>query len=192
MPPKARFSKEEIIHTALDIVRQDGFEALTARALGSRLNSSARPIFTVFKNMEEVHAEVKLLAREVYNQYVKTALTKDLAFKAVGLAYIQFAKEEPKLFQILYMSETAPKSKAEVIMYKDDNHEEICNYIKDNFALSHEDAWHLYEQLWIYSHGIATLCATRVCSFEEEEMDSYLTEIFKSLLINIKKERAKE
>lgn len=192
MPPKARFSKEKIIDTALDIVRQDGFEALTARALGTRLNSSARPIFTVFKTMEEVQEEVKLSAREVYNQYVQAALTKDLAFKAVGHAYIQFAKEEPKLFQILYMSETAPRSKAEAIMYMDDHYEEICNYIKDNFALNHEDAWHLYEQLWIYSHGIATLCATRVCSFEEEEIDNYLTEIFKSLLINIKKERAKE
>ena len=32
----------------------DGYEALTSRALGTYLGSSARPIFTVFKNMEEV------------------------------------------------------------------------------------------------------------------------------------------
>ena len=54
MPPKAKFTKEEIIEAALNIVRTDGYEALTSRALGTYLGSSARPIFTVFKNMEEV------------------------------------------------------------------------------------------------------------------------------------------
>ena len=54
MPPKAKFTKAEIIGAALNIVRTDGYEALTSRALGTYLGSSARPIFTVFKNMEEV------------------------------------------------------------------------------------------------------------------------------------------
>lgn len=187
MPPKARFSKEEIVNVALDIVRHDGFHALTARALGTKLNSSARPIFTVFQSMEEVQEAVEQAAREVYNQYVQKALTKDLPFKAVGISYIQFAIEEPKLFQILYMSEVAPKSKAEVIMYKDDNHEDICQSIKDMYGLSQEDAWHLYEQLWIYSHGIAVLCAMKVCTFEQSEIENNLTEVFVSLLMNIKR-----
>lgn len=187
MPPKARFSKAEIVDAALDIVRQDGMEALTARALGTKLNSSARPIFTIFQGMEEVQEEVKASVRGVYNEYVQRALTKDLPFKAVGLAYIQFAIEEPKLFQILYMSEAAPRSKAEVIMYKDDNHKEIQKSIEDMYKLSKEDAWQLYEQLWIYSHGIATLCATKVCKFEEDEIENNLTEVFVSLLMNIKR-----
>ena len=48
MPPKAKFTKAEIIEAALNIVRADGYEALTSRALGTYLGSSARPIFTVF------------------------------------------------------------------------------------------------------------------------------------------------
>ena len=43
MPPKAKFTKNEIINAGLEIVRRDGFEALTARALGAELGSSARP-----------------------------------------------------------------------------------------------------------------------------------------------------
>ena len=34
MPPKAKFTKAEIIEAALNIVRADGYEALTSRALG--------------------------------------------------------------------------------------------------------------------------------------------------------------
>lgn len=35
MPPKAKFTKAEIIEAALNIVRADGYEALTSRALGT-------------------------------------------------------------------------------------------------------------------------------------------------------------
>ena len=41
MPPTAKFSKEKIVEAALDIVRTEGFDALTARALGTKLGSSA-------------------------------------------------------------------------------------------------------------------------------------------------------
>ena len=33
MPPKAKFSREEIIDAAINIVREDGFDALTSRTL---------------------------------------------------------------------------------------------------------------------------------------------------------------
>ena len=41
MPPKPRFTREEIVDAALDIVSRKGIEALTARELGEALGSSA-------------------------------------------------------------------------------------------------------------------------------------------------------
>lgn len=37
MPPKAKFTKEEITEAAFNIVRTDGFDALTSRELGIRI-----------------------------------------------------------------------------------------------------------------------------------------------------------
>lgn len=71
MPPKAKFTKEEIIEAAFNIVKTDGFEALTSRALGTHLGSSARPIFTVFKNMDEVQQAVIESAKKLYKEYVE-------------------------------------------------------------------------------------------------------------------------
>ena len=48
MPPKAKFTKNEIVEAAMQIVREQGLEAVTSRELGKRLGSSACPIFTVF------------------------------------------------------------------------------------------------------------------------------------------------
>lgn len=35
MPPKAKFTRDQIIQAGLDIVRKNGMEALSARALGT-------------------------------------------------------------------------------------------------------------------------------------------------------------
>lgn len=76
MPPKAKFTKEQIVNAALDIIRENGTSELTARALGKRLGSSACPIFTVFDNMEEVLTETvkaaKILYFFVYNGRLKS------------------------------------------------------------------------------------------------------------------------
>ena len=66
MPPKAKFTRDEIIEKALDIVHTEGIDRLTSRELGAQLGSSARPIFTVFESMDEVKLEVIRHARELY------------------------------------------------------------------------------------------------------------------------------
>ena len=72
MPPKCKFTREEIIKTALDLTREEGINALTARALGAKLGSSPKPIFTVFENMEEVQSEVQRAAKTLYAEYIQS------------------------------------------------------------------------------------------------------------------------
>ena len=54
MPPKTKFTKEEIVDAAYEILRVEGEEALTAREVGKRLGTSSSPIFTVFSSMGEL------------------------------------------------------------------------------------------------------------------------------------------
>ena len=44
MPPKPKFTKDQMITAALDIVSEKGLSALTARNLGARLGGSSRPM----------------------------------------------------------------------------------------------------------------------------------------------------
>ncbi len=187
MPPKAKFTREEIISAALKITRLNGINAVTARELGSELGSSARPIFTVFQSMEEVQHEIRKAARDVYKNYIKKGLSELISFKGVGTAYIQFAQEESKLFQLLFMEEikTTP-SLSNVLSIIDENHEEILLSVEKLYGLDKENSYKLYQHLWIYTHGIATLCATKVCEFKEEEISEMLTEVCLSILHKMK------
>lgn len=186
MPPKAKFTREEIIAAALEITRRSGIEAVTAREIGKVLNSSARPIFTVFRNMEEVISEVTRAAKDLYNQYVYEGMQQKPAFKGIGMSYIKFAMYEEKLFQLLFMQEQEKtKNINNVLETIDENYEAILKSVRDYYQLRQDDAFRIYQNIWIYTHGIATLCATKVCRFTEEEVSGMLTEVFMGLLSKV-------
>ena len=46
MPPKPKYTKEEIVAAAYEITREKGIDAVVAREVGRRLNTSSSPIFT--------------------------------------------------------------------------------------------------------------------------------------------------
>lgn len=183
MPPKAKFTKEQITKAALEIVRAESFESLTARALGKKLGSSACPIFTVFENMEDVQQAVLGAVKAVYKEYVERGLSEHPAFKGVGTQYILFAIKEPKLFQILFMSEQPePPDIDNVLPMIDESYDKILSSITEEYGIEEKDAESLYRHLWIYTHGIASLCATKMCRFTGEEISKMITEVFSSLL----------
>lgn len=187
MPPRAKFTKKEIIQAAMQIVREHGLDAVTSRELGKQLGSSACPIFTVFSNMEDVKNEVIAEAKEIYKEYVMEGLKQEMAFRGVGFAYIKFAINEPKLFHILFMSEQSEPTDIEhTLMLLEGNYEEILYSVKETYGLQEEDAKRLYQHLWVYTHGIASLCATKVSVFTDKEIISMMSEIFVSLLKEIK------
>lgn len=190
MPPKAKFTREQITKAALEIIKADNFESLTARALGKKLGSSACPIFTVFENMEEVQQAVIEEVRNIYRGYIEKGLSESIAFKGVGMQYILFAINEPKLFQILFMSEqTDILDINNVLPVIDESYDKILASITAGYGVEGKDAEKLYKHLWVYTHGIATLCATKMCRFTREEISEMMTEVFISLLNNMKKDR---
>lgn len=193
MPPKAKFKREQITQAALEIIRRDGTGGLTARALAEQLGSSACPIFTVFESMDEVKRAAIESAKELYKGYVEKGLTESPAFKGVGKQYIHFAIDEPKLFQLLFMTEQESIPDLEnVLPFIDESYDEIFTSITKEYGVTNAHAEGLYRHLWIYTHGIAALCATGVCRFAEQEISEMMTEVFVSLLKKVKEEESRD
>ncbi len=183
MPQKAKFSKEEIINAAVSVVESDGVAALTARTLGKKLGSSARPIFTVFDGMDEVMRGVTRYASALYKSYVAEGLTATPAFKGVGTAYVRFAGEHPKLFRLLFMNERdAVPDTDSVLEVIEESYDEILHSITGSYGVDEVAAKRLYLHMWIYTHGIATLTVDKTCRFGAEEISAILTEVFKGLI----------
>ena len=190
MPPKPKFTKEEIVTAALELVSEKGIEALTARELGARLGSSARPIFTVFSSMEEVQEEVRADALKRFESYAEKAMHYTPVFKQVGMQMILFAMEEPKLYQLVYMSENAGATDFEGIVDRLGDVAQLCvDVIQRDYGLSAEDAKTLFEHVWIYTFGIGALCATGMCRFSQDEIIQMLGQDFMAMLFYAKSGR---
>ena len=58
MAPKNKFTKEEMVEAALQVVRSQGIDCLTAKTMADELGTSTQPIFTAFGSMDAVKQEV--------------------------------------------------------------------------------------------------------------------------------------
>lgn len=179
MPPKFKFTKDEIINAALNVTRNNGISGLTARALAAELGCSVKPIFGLFKNMEEVQQEVLTASNLLYQNYLREDMAKGKypPYKASGMAYIRFAKEERELFRLLFMRDRSNEKIEE-------NKEEIkplMQLIKQNLGISEDDAYLFHLEMWLYVHGIATMIATSYLDWDDEFISKVLTDAYMGL-----------
>ncbi len=184
MPPKPKFTKEEIVEAALTLVSANGIEALTARELSAYLGSSARPIFTVFKSMEEVAQAVREAAMKRYEEFVEIALDYTPAFKKYGLQMVLFSKQEPKLFQLLFMTENnTAHSFVDVFSNLGRTAKACIQIVERDYHLEPDMAMLLFEHAWIHTFGICVMCATGTCRFTDDEISEMLSDNFKGMMM---------
>lgn len=193
MPPKPKFTREEIVEAALKIAADRGLKALTSRELGAELGSSARPIFTVFNSMDEVFAEVRKAALARFEEYAKKAEAYSPVVKQIGLQMIMFSAEQPKLYRLLFMSEK-PEAETFDDVYANlgDVAVRCVDAIRSDYGLGDEDAMLLFKHIWIYTYGVGALIASGMCRFEQDEVQDMLSREFVSMLSLIKSGRAND
>lgn len=176
MPPKAKITKEDIIAASVDIVRENGADGLNARLIAKKLNCSTQPIFSNYSSMEELKCDVIKSADKLHTEYLEKAMrnSQGQEYKASGIAYIKFAKEEKELFKLLFMRD---RSKEKI---KDERDEisEIINIISEDTGMSFDEAYNFHMQMWIYVHGIAVMFATSYLDWDWETISEMLTNIY--------------
>ena len=191
MPPKPKFTKDEIVQAALEVVSQKGVEALTAKELGDALGSSARPIFTVFRSMKEVQDEVRAAAMRRFERFAAQTLPDMPLFKQVGMQMVLFGAKEPKLYQLLFMQENHNAASFDDVFGALGPTAETCiQSLRNAHGLTEAESRLLFETVWIYTFGIGALCATGTCRFSEQQLGEMLSTEFQAMLLFVKPDAA--
>lgn len=187
MPPKPKFTRDEIVAAALSIVSELGSEGLTARSLGARLGSSARPIFTVFAGMDELQLAVREAAMRRFEDYAEKVRAYEPAFKRTGMQMVLFGAQEPRLYRLLFMQNTHADGFEDLAPALGHTAEESIAVLRRDYALDEADAKALFETMWIFTFGTGALCATGMCRFSEEKLSELLSSEFTALLSDLKR-----
>ncbi|WP_027642851.1 TetR/AcrR family transcriptional regulator [Enterocloster clostridioformis] len=163
MPPKAKITKRMILDTVLKITRETGFDTVNARSIANKLQCSTRPIFTCYENMDELKSAFFAFAYEYYEQYVINYCdsAKVNSYLVLPLSYIEFAQKETCLFKFLFIDNMDLNMADAADFYKEVDNEKRAKIFSEETGIELEQAKVIFLDLFLYSHGIAVLTATK-------------------------------
>ena len=181
MPRKTVIHKQDIINAAMEIVRANGYENLNARAIAERLGCSTQPLFSNFRNMEDLTRSVIGRALEIYEDFVAEEFKKPHdypPYKTNGMAYIRFAKEEKNLVKLLFMRDrTNDSNPTEEKTFYD-----VLPLIMKATGLTREQASLFHFEIWAAVHGIAVMTASSYYNADMDLISETLTDVYQGLL----------
>ena len=185
MAPKNKFTQEEMLEAALRVVRVRGIDGLTAKTLADELGTSTQPVFTAFGSMDAVRREVYAAAVRVYDGYADAGLRERIPFFGVGMQYIRFAREEPELYRLLFL--TRPQDGEHGAMAAMHHLQELVRpTLKSVYRITAEEADVYFRDLWLVVHGLATLIVTGGCPYSDRDIGGILTGVSISICRSIK------
>lgn len=184
MPPMIRYTRDAVLSAAFELVRRSGLSALNARAVAQELGSSTQPIFRLFSGMDELRAGVIDLAQETMTEYMLRALkSSDTPYLTLGIAYVNFARDESELFKVLFMRDHSMDIEKMLPIPQ-----ELVTIVQEQTGFNAEQAKILHGWLWIFTHGLAVSIATRACCVDEGRLPRILTGAFEAAALKMKQD----
>ena len=178
MPPKVKVTKEDIIKTALEMYREKGGASINARSIAASLGCSTQPVFSNFATMEEIQSALVAAAYELYLGFLQgdSESGKYPAYKAFGMAYIRFAKEERELFKLLFMRD---RTDEDISLSPD--FESSVEIIMNANGITREKAMLMHLEMWAFVHGIGTMLATSFLDLDFELISNMISDVYQGI-----------
>ena len=176
MPRSPTTTKEAIIEGAFQLIREHGHEALTVRNLASFLGCSTQPIMYQFPSMDVLKDLTYQKTDALHSEYILSA--EDLL--EIGLRYIRFAEEEPRLFRFLFQSGRFSGLSLEELIRAPET-AGVLAAVSAEEALTPEDAVVFFEPLAALVHGYASLIANNAMKYDPDAIRTTLVTIAESL-----------
>ncbi len=177
MARKELITKDTITETAFDMAKTDGIEGVTARKLAAQIGCSTQPVFRVYANMNELYAELYQRAIDDFSVYYENYKSDvDTPFLHLGLAYINYAKEEKGLFQLLFQSQY--RGKRGLFELLNGKSGAVSKEISRAAAAGCKNPHELFMKMWIFIHGCACMVLTGDYDLTEKETEDLLKDIY--------------
>jgi AcrR family transcriptional regulator len=174
MPPKTKYTRDEVIRAAVNVVEKNGLKSLTARSVAAKLGSSTAPVYSHFAKMDELALCVMRETQRTLLEYTSRVYT-DRVFLNMGTGVALFANEHRLLYRALMLEGDS---------YRDVVHEFIetleSELTKDGrfTSLSDSERRVLLRKMWTFTHGLASLiCVGLIRDCDQNYIINTLTDV---------------
>jgi len=197
-PEEVELFKGKILNTALDIITEDGFDALSMRKLGARLGIAAKTIYNYYANKDEIYLMVTARGFEELFEFMERASKSSPGplerLRAMGKAYLDFGKNHPNYYNIMFsydvpkysdylgtaIEPTADLQNRTALKSVELVSEVLMELAEKDHSFPISDVPFKLLQLWGTLHGIISLLTSRVTLevtiIDDNILDRYLEE----------------
>ncbi len=153
-----------ILNSAMEIIKNEGLEALSVRKIADKIEYSATVIYSYFFNKEAILIELSRKGFASLVDCVKRSLNEltdpKVRMETLMLAHVRFAKKESELYQLMYtvgihdgnIEHTFPALKDIRNIFR----KELSNLTIDG-SIDDDTFRHEYLTFLSIAHGLATL-----------------------------------
>ena len=168
MPAKAKVTKEMIVDAAFEIAKEMGAENINARTISQKLGCSTQPVLYHFERIEDVRIATHKKGSEYHLNYVTNLSGKyERPMLEMGMRYIQFAVKEKNLFRFLFHSNYYTSGGISDWL-TEKNLAPVFSVLKAQANIDSRQAYSMFSQIFLVTHGIASLLADNAMTYDEE------------------------
>lgn len=188
MPPKVRYTREDVTDAAFALVRAQGAEALNARAIARQLGCSTQPLYRTMPGMDALRAAVMDKAKRYFEAYIQErSQIMPTPYLSSGIAYLRFAKEEGHLFRLLFMRSRSDAEQAQP--GADATFDYAAGLIARNLGISLESARNFHGMSHVFVHGLASMIVTGFMAYDEPFLIQLLRHEYRALRLAVAEEQ---
>ncbi|PIP39173.1 MAG: TetR family transcriptional regulator [Desulfobacterales bacterium CG23_combo_of_CG06-09_8_20_14_all_51_8] len=199
-PEEVESIKTAILTTALKLMCDDGFEALSMRKLAGRLKMTAANIYNYYQNKDDLYLAIQtrgfqMLADRFQEIYDSLQPGPDRLY-AMMRAYLAFGMEFPDYYEIMFsrntpkyadykgtpMEPAATIEKQTALKVADITVRAIRDLYDGKEAISESEALYRTILVWSALHGVVNLLNSRVLPEVVETGDAFMDRLFRDLL----------
>jgi len=168
MARKATVTENMILDSAFALMRDEGYEQVTARKLAAKVGCSTQPIFRLYENMDQLIEKIYLRTIDFFEKfYEKYPVADETPFINLGMVYIRFATVEKNAFRLLFLSRhRGGRSMYELL---NRNKGVVGRDAAKAKAEGVKNPSELFMKMWIFIHGAACMSLTGDYDLTEKE-----------------------
>ncbi|MBR6823380.1 MAG: TetR/AcrR family transcriptional regulator [Clostridia bacterium] len=173
MPPKTRITKDMIIHAAIEVAKQSGYENINARTVSAQLHCSTQPVMYHFSTIDAMKRAAYARVDQLHSENIMTISPEQDPILQIGLNYICFAVEEPQLFRFLFQSGYAAEHSL-LEMIDSEALIPVLAAMQEATGLSMEKTKQIFLTVALFAHGYASIIANNGLEYDEKLVAEHL------------------
>lgn len=184
--PTQKLTKDMVVNAAFTMAREKGMEAVRVKELAQALGCSVQPIYTYCGSMEGLREAVEEETAEFVRDYVSRYRDPADPFRSTGLAYLQLAREEPRLYQIFFSQRREGGSWEE--LYGREADPERAGALAAELGLTKGAARGLHLHMILYTAGVGHVLAACGGEMDVDKAAAQLESAYRAFLRQAREE----